>query len=146
MSSRTSSRGGTGLPCFCIAGVSTVAVVAVDVVPVDEDAGTQTLVYVGQHQELPGDKLAQALEVEPHSFSAFWNEASSLKPERMAATWLLDLLHRHLLETEAVDLVEAQPLLDQRVEHPAADTLRRSRRPPAAQAELDRPARHPRPG
>ncbi len=33
----------------------------------------------------------------------------------------LDLVDRHLLEAEAVDLVKLQPLLDQLVEHPAAE-------------------------
>ena len=48
-------------------------------------------------------------------------------------------LHRHLGEAEAVDLVEAQPLLDQLVEHPPAQGVVVLAGPALGEAERDRP-------
>ncbi len=96
-------------------------VIGLDLFEPDQHAGTETLLDVDQHHELPGEKLADAGLVEPELLELARHRVAAPHLGAEGVELLLDLLERHLGEAVAIDLVEAELLLDHAIEQAAPE-------------------------
>ncbi len=99
-------------------GHESAVVVGPNVLEIDEDPRSQALFHVGEHHELAGDELPQAVGLEAELAQARLERGVARKPGADLLEPLLDLARGQLDESEAVDLVEPETLLDELVEDP----------------------------
>ena len=123
MLSRTDSRVGRSAgPGAALAQLrqQLFVVVARDVVDADEDSRTEPFLDVGNDRELASEELAEADLVEPQADQLGAKGLFRRKARTRLFHLDVEARERQSFEAEAVDLVQAQPLLDQEVERSAA--------------------------
>ena len=120
MRSRTSSSGGGVSPRALEFRSQDGLVVGADVVEADEDARPDPLLDVGENHQLPVHQAAQPFGVEVELDQPALESTLRRRAPPHSFDRAVDLRRRHFGETEAVDLVHPQTLLDQSVENTPA--------------------------